>query len=156
MADPSESLEINFRVSSALVEVVRRIMTKPRYILAKVLSVCCLLAMCKVQSTLWSDVMLFSTLAGVTRISLLLFLSTMLSEHESTDILFLCCLLSINAKCLQSFQATICIVVVIAAAHDSPPYGVSGGHIIVNCCTIMCGNILKFYLLCSKAEYFVF
>ncbi|XP_056175113.1 uncharacterized protein LOC115676724 [Syzygium oleosum] len=33
--NPSESLEINFRVSSALVEVVRRIMTKPRYILAK-------------------------------------------------------------------------------------------------------------------------
>ncbi|KAI4326283.1 hypothetical protein MLD38_031612 [Melastoma candidum] len=33
--DPAESLDINFRVSSALVEVVRRIKTKPRYILAK-------------------------------------------------------------------------------------------------------------------------
>ncbi|CAB4281406.1 unnamed protein product [Prunus armeniaca] len=32
---PSESLEINFKVSSALVEIVRRISTKPRYILAK-------------------------------------------------------------------------------------------------------------------------
>ncbi|XP_059643268.1 uncharacterized protein LOC132285119 [Cornus florida] len=32
---PSESLEINFKVSSALVEIVRRITTKPRYILAK-------------------------------------------------------------------------------------------------------------------------
>ncbi|XWS50840.1 hypothetical protein CRYUN_Cryun12cG0124300 [Craigia yunnanensis] len=31
----SESLEINFKVSSALVEVVRRITTRPRYILAK-------------------------------------------------------------------------------------------------------------------------
>lgn len=36
-ADASESLDINFRVSSALVEIVRRIKTKPRYILAKVL-----------------------------------------------------------------------------------------------------------------------
>ncbi|KAK4752559.1 hypothetical protein SAY87_021357 [Trapa incisa] len=33
--DASESLDINFRVSSALVEIVRRIKTKPRYILAK-------------------------------------------------------------------------------------------------------------------------
>lgn len=32
----SESLEINFKVSSALVEIVRRISTRPRYILAKV------------------------------------------------------------------------------------------------------------------------
>lgn len=32
---PSESLEINFKVSSALVEIVRRINTRPRYILAK-------------------------------------------------------------------------------------------------------------------------
>nr|XP_048329007.1 uncharacterized protein LOC107418532 isoform X2 [Ziziphus jujuba var. spinosa] len=32
---PSESLEINFKVSSALVEIVRKITTKPRYILAK-------------------------------------------------------------------------------------------------------------------------
>ncbi|KDP25980.1 hypothetical protein JCGZ_22710 [Jatropha curcas] len=32
---PSESLEINFKVSSALVEIVRRISTRPRYILAK-------------------------------------------------------------------------------------------------------------------------
>ncbi|KAH9610731.1 hypothetical protein KSS87_022866, partial [Heliosperma pusillum] len=32
---PSESLEINFKVSSALVEIVRRIATRPRYILAK-------------------------------------------------------------------------------------------------------------------------
>lgn len=32
---PSESLEINFKVSSALVEIVRRITTSPRYILAK-------------------------------------------------------------------------------------------------------------------------
>ncbi|KAF3646089.1 putative aldose 1-epimerase-like [Capsicum annuum] len=32
---PSESLEINFKVSSALVEIVRRITTRPRYILAK-------------------------------------------------------------------------------------------------------------------------
>ncbi|KAF8398973.1 hypothetical protein HHK36_014838 [Tetracentron sinense] len=32
---PSESLEINFKVSSALVEIVRRITTQPRYILAK-------------------------------------------------------------------------------------------------------------------------
>ncbi|KAG6675893.1 hypothetical protein I3842_15G128500 [Carya illinoinensis] len=32
---PSESLEINFKVSSALVEIVRQITTKPRYILAK-------------------------------------------------------------------------------------------------------------------------
>ncbi|XP_024020890.1 uncharacterized protein LOC21392166 isoform X1 [Morus notabilis] len=32
---PSESLEINFKVSSSLVEIVRRITTKPRYILAK-------------------------------------------------------------------------------------------------------------------------
>lgn len=31
----SESLEINFKVSSALVEIVRRISTRPRYILAK-------------------------------------------------------------------------------------------------------------------------
>ncbi|KAF3437146.1 hypothetical protein FNV43_RR19899 [Rhamnella rubrinervis] len=31
----SESLEINFKVSSALVEIVRQITTKPRYILAK-------------------------------------------------------------------------------------------------------------------------
>ncbi|XP_043699909.1 uncharacterized protein LOC122650571 [Telopea speciosissima] len=31
----SESLEINFKVSSALVEIVRRITTRPRYILAK-------------------------------------------------------------------------------------------------------------------------
>ncbi|KAI4351042.1 hypothetical protein L6164_005430 [Bauhinia variegata] len=31
----SESLEINFQVSSALVEIVKRITTKPRYILAK-------------------------------------------------------------------------------------------------------------------------
>ncbi|KAJ6295089.1 hypothetical protein OIU76_023063 [Salix suchowensis] len=30
-----ESLEINFKVSSALVEIVRRISTRPRYILAK-------------------------------------------------------------------------------------------------------------------------
>ncbi|KAK8525941.1 hypothetical protein V6N13_017024 [Hibiscus sabdariffa] len=33
--DASESLEINFKVSSALVEIVRRITTRPRYILAK-------------------------------------------------------------------------------------------------------------------------
>ncbi|KAL9270427.1 L-threonate dehydrogenase-like protein [Drosera capensis] len=32
---PSDSLEINFKVSSSLVEIVRRITTKPRYILAK-------------------------------------------------------------------------------------------------------------------------
>ncbi|KAM1938337.1 hypothetical protein FF1_015948 [Malus domestica] len=32
---PSESLEINFKVSSALVEIVRRITTRPRYILVK-------------------------------------------------------------------------------------------------------------------------
>ncbi|XP_074305068.1 uncharacterized protein LOC141639999 [Silene latifolia] len=32
---PTESLEINFKVSSALVEIVRRIATRPRYILAK-------------------------------------------------------------------------------------------------------------------------
>ncbi|XP_075661996.1 uncharacterized protein LOC142631655 isoform X3 [Castanea sativa] len=32
---PSESLEINFKVSSALVEIVRQITIKPRYILAK-------------------------------------------------------------------------------------------------------------------------
>ncbi|XP_044465929.1 uncharacterized protein LOC123196112 isoform X2 [Mangifera indica] len=32
---PTESLEINFKVSSALVEIVRRITTRPRYILAK-------------------------------------------------------------------------------------------------------------------------
>uniref|UniRef100_A0A803MVE7 Ketose-bisphosphate aldolase class-II family protein n=1 Tax=Chenopodium quinoa TaxID=63459 RepID=A0A803MVE7_CHEQI len=32
---PSESLEINFKVSSALVEIVRLISTRPRYILAK-------------------------------------------------------------------------------------------------------------------------
>lgn len=32
---PSESLEINFKVSSALVEIVKRIKTRPRYILAK-------------------------------------------------------------------------------------------------------------------------
>ncbi|XP_057547282.1 uncharacterized protein LOC130825855 isoform X2 [Amaranthus tricolor] len=32
---PSESLEINSKVSSALVEIVRRISTRPRYILAK-------------------------------------------------------------------------------------------------------------------------
>ncbi|XP_016167417.1 uncharacterized protein LOC107609877 [Arachis ipaensis] len=32
----SESLDINFKVSSALVEIVKRIITKPRYILAKV------------------------------------------------------------------------------------------------------------------------
>ncbi|XP_024963400.1 uncharacterized protein LOC112503631 [Cynara cardunculus var. scolymus] len=32
---PSESLDINFKVSSGLVEVVRRIKTSPRYILAK-------------------------------------------------------------------------------------------------------------------------
>ncbi|XP_077232821.1 ketose-bisphosphate aldolase class-II family protein isoform X2 [Tasmannia lanceolata] len=32
---PSESLEINFRVSSALVDIVRRINSRPRYILAK-------------------------------------------------------------------------------------------------------------------------
>ncbi|KAG8651617.1 uncharacterized protein LOC110616633 isoform X2 [Manihot esculenta] len=32
---PSESLEINFKVSSALVEIVQRISTRPRYILAK-------------------------------------------------------------------------------------------------------------------------
>lgn len=32
---PAESLEINFKVSSALVEIVRRITTRPRYILAK-------------------------------------------------------------------------------------------------------------------------
>ncbi|KAF9592454.1 hypothetical protein IFM89_014944 [Coptis chinensis] len=34
-APPSESLEINFKVSSALVDIVRRIKTRPRYILAK-------------------------------------------------------------------------------------------------------------------------
>ncbi|KAI3848331.1 hypothetical protein MKW98_005711 [Papaver atlanticum] len=34
-SSPSESLEINFKVSSALVEIVRRITTRPRYILAK-------------------------------------------------------------------------------------------------------------------------
>ena len=33
---PSESLDINFKVSSALVEIVRKITTRPRYILAKV------------------------------------------------------------------------------------------------------------------------
>ncbi|KAH9801736.1 Ketose-bisphosphate aldolase class-II family protein [Citrus sinensis] len=32
---PSESLEINLKVSSAMVEIVRRITTRPRYILAK-------------------------------------------------------------------------------------------------------------------------
>jgi ketose-bisphosphate aldolase len=32
---PSESLDINFKVSSALVEIVRRITTRPRYIIAK-------------------------------------------------------------------------------------------------------------------------
>ncbi|KAL9237723.1 hypothetical protein vseg_012239 [Gypsophila vaccaria] len=32
---PTESLEINFKVSTALVEIVRRITTRPRYILAK-------------------------------------------------------------------------------------------------------------------------
>ncbi|KAG9459202.1 hypothetical protein H6P81_003710 [Aristolochia fimbriata] len=32
---PAESLEINFKVSSALVDIVRRIKTRPRYILAK-------------------------------------------------------------------------------------------------------------------------
>lgn len=32
---PSESLEINYKVSSALVEIVRRISTRPRYIVAK-------------------------------------------------------------------------------------------------------------------------
>ncbi|CAN1346094.1 L-threonate dehydrogenase [Linum perenne] len=32
---PSDSLEINFRVSSALVEIVKRISVRPRYILAK-------------------------------------------------------------------------------------------------------------------------
>ncbi|GMQ11552.1 hypothetical protein CsSME_00054150 [Camellia sinensis var. sinensis] len=32
---PAESLEINFKVSSALVEIVRKITTSPRYILAK-------------------------------------------------------------------------------------------------------------------------
>ncbi|CAA7401423.1 unnamed protein product [Spirodela intermedia] len=32
---PSESLEINFKVSSALVEIVRRINVRPRYIIAK-------------------------------------------------------------------------------------------------------------------------
>lgn len=32
---PSESLEINYKVSSAIVEIVRRISTRPRYILAK-------------------------------------------------------------------------------------------------------------------------
>lgn len=37
LAAPSESLEINFKVSSALVEIVRRMTTRPRYILAKVL-----------------------------------------------------------------------------------------------------------------------
>lgn len=34
---PSESLEINSKVSSALVEIVQRITIRPRYILAKVL-----------------------------------------------------------------------------------------------------------------------
>ncbi|XP_058108204.1 uncharacterized protein LOC131251484 isoform X2 [Magnolia sinica] len=34
-SSPSESLEINFKVSSALVDIVRRINTRPRYILAK-------------------------------------------------------------------------------------------------------------------------
>ncbi|KAK6921267.1 3-hydroxyisobutyrate dehydrogenase-like, NAD-binding domain [Dillenia turbinata] len=34
-AAPSESLEINFRVSSALVEIVKKITARPRYILAK-------------------------------------------------------------------------------------------------------------------------
>ncbi|KAF5179634.1 D-tagatose-1,6-bisphosphate aldolase subunit GatY [Thalictrum thalictroides] len=34
-SSPSESLQINFRVSSALVDIVRRINTRPRYILAK-------------------------------------------------------------------------------------------------------------------------
>lgn len=37
-AAPSESLEINSKVSSALVEIVQRISTRPRYVLAKVLS----------------------------------------------------------------------------------------------------------------------
>lgn len=37
LAAASESLDINFKVSSALVEIVKRITTKPRYILAKVL-----------------------------------------------------------------------------------------------------------------------
>lgn len=36
LAAPSESLEINLKVSSAMVEIVRRITTRPRYILAKV------------------------------------------------------------------------------------------------------------------------
>ncbi|PNT76101.1 hypothetical protein BRADI_1g44060v3 [Brachypodium distachyon] len=35
---PEESLEINYKVSSALVEIVRRISSRPRYILAKVLT----------------------------------------------------------------------------------------------------------------------
>ncbi|KAK9115237.1 hypothetical protein Syun_022034 [Stephania yunnanensis] len=34
-SSPSQSLDINFKVSSALVEIVRRIKTRPRYILAK-------------------------------------------------------------------------------------------------------------------------
>ncbi|KAK3001094.1 hypothetical protein RJ639_020745 [Escallonia herrerae] len=34
---PSESLDINFKVSSALVEMVKRITTRPRYILAKII-----------------------------------------------------------------------------------------------------------------------
>lgn len=37
LTGPLESLEINFKVSSALVEIVRRITSRPRYILAKVL-----------------------------------------------------------------------------------------------------------------------
>ncbi|KAF6150211.1 hypothetical protein GIB67_000085 [Kingdonia uniflora] len=34
-SSPSENLDINFKVSSALVEIVKRIKTRPRYILAK-------------------------------------------------------------------------------------------------------------------------
>ena len=38
-AAASESLDINYKVSSALVEIMKRITTKPRYIIAKVLYV---------------------------------------------------------------------------------------------------------------------
>jgi hypothetical protein len=36
IAAPEESLEINCKVSSALVEIVRKINSRPRYIIAKV------------------------------------------------------------------------------------------------------------------------
>ena len=38
-AAATESLDIKFKVGSALVEIVKRITTKPRYVIAKVLHV---------------------------------------------------------------------------------------------------------------------